>query len=164
VGECFFWYRPTRVVPDQRPLNGRCCCCCRMPSCRPTNSVKALKANLISFTSPNITMVYQLGTSAYSARPSAIISVCAVLGRCRHRRHSSNSDITATLRLATSTADTFNASLLCLIKVQIMAACHSGNNYDSSLYQPTHGTFINAATLTSLSVNRSPQPGCHFVL
>ena len=27
VGECFFWYRPTRVVPDQRPLNGRCCCC-----------------------------------------------------------------------------------------------------------------------------------------
>jgi len=28
VGECLFWYRPTRVVPDQRPLNGRCCCCC----------------------------------------------------------------------------------------------------------------------------------------
>ena len=28
VGECFFWYRPTRVVPDQRPLNGRCRCCC----------------------------------------------------------------------------------------------------------------------------------------
>ena len=27
VGERFFWYRPTRVVPDQRPLNGRCCCC-----------------------------------------------------------------------------------------------------------------------------------------
>jgi len=28
VGECFFWYRPTRVVLDQMPLNGRCCCCC----------------------------------------------------------------------------------------------------------------------------------------
>ena len=28
MGECSFWYRPTRVVPDQRPLNGRCCCCC----------------------------------------------------------------------------------------------------------------------------------------
>ena len=27
-GECSFWYRPTRVVPDQRPLNGRCCCRC----------------------------------------------------------------------------------------------------------------------------------------
>jgi len=25
VGECSFWCRPTRVVPDQRPLNGRCC-------------------------------------------------------------------------------------------------------------------------------------------
>jgi len=23
---CFFWYRPTRVVPEQRPLNGCCCC------------------------------------------------------------------------------------------------------------------------------------------
>ena len=21
TGECFFWYRPTRIVPDQRPLN-----------------------------------------------------------------------------------------------------------------------------------------------
>ena len=28
MGEYFFWYQPTRVVPDQRPLNGRCCCCC----------------------------------------------------------------------------------------------------------------------------------------
>ena len=24
VGECFFWYRPTWVVPDQRPLNSVC--------------------------------------------------------------------------------------------------------------------------------------------
>jgi len=24
--ECFFWYRPTRVVPEQKPLNGCCCC------------------------------------------------------------------------------------------------------------------------------------------
>ena len=23
MGESSFWYRPTRVVPDQRPLNGR---------------------------------------------------------------------------------------------------------------------------------------------
>ena len=27
MGECFFWYRPTRVVPDQRPLNGCLCVC-----------------------------------------------------------------------------------------------------------------------------------------
>ena len=26
VGECFFWYRPNRVVPYQRPLNGCVCC------------------------------------------------------------------------------------------------------------------------------------------
>ena len=35
VGECFFWYRPTRVVPDQRPLNGCVCVCvclCMDPS------------------------------------------------------------------------------------------------------------------------------------
>jgi len=25
AGKCFFWYRPTRVVPDKRPLNGCCC-------------------------------------------------------------------------------------------------------------------------------------------
>jgi len=36
VGECFFWYRPTRVVPDQRPLNGCvyvcvCVCGCIVP-------------------------------------------------------------------------------------------------------------------------------------
>ena len=27
MGECFFWYRPTRVVLDQRPLNGCVCVC-----------------------------------------------------------------------------------------------------------------------------------------
>ena len=27
MGECFFWYRPTRVVPDQRLLNS--CVCVR---------------------------------------------------------------------------------------------------------------------------------------
>jgi len=25
VGECFFWYQPTQVVPDQRPLNSCMC-------------------------------------------------------------------------------------------------------------------------------------------
>jgi len=27
AGECFFWYWPTRVVPDKRPLNGCVCVC-----------------------------------------------------------------------------------------------------------------------------------------
>jgi len=29
LSERFFWYRPTRVVPDQRPLNGCVCVCVR---------------------------------------------------------------------------------------------------------------------------------------
>jgi len=38
-GESSFWYRPTRVVPDQRPLNGRCtefslCMHIHVPSCK----------------------------------------------------------------------------------------------------------------------------------
>ena len=27
MGECIFGYRPTRVVPDKRPLNGCVCVC-----------------------------------------------------------------------------------------------------------------------------------------
>jgi len=29
VGECFFWYRPTQVIPDPMPLNGCACVCVR---------------------------------------------------------------------------------------------------------------------------------------
>ena len=47
VGECFFWYRPARVVPDQRPLNGRCCycccCCCYAMGMLPVYQNNALK-------------------------------------------------------------------------------------------------------------------------
>ena len=31
MGKCFFWYRPIRVVPDQRLLNG--CVCVRVRVC-----------------------------------------------------------------------------------------------------------------------------------
>ena len=33
MSECFFWYRPTRVVPDKRPLNGCVCVCMRVCVC-----------------------------------------------------------------------------------------------------------------------------------
>jgi len=33
MGECLFWYRPTRVVPDQRLLNGCVCVCVRACVC-----------------------------------------------------------------------------------------------------------------------------------
>jgi len=42
VGECFFWYRPTRVVPDQRPLNGRCCCCSHPKQLIPLAAIKTV--------------------------------------------------------------------------------------------------------------------------
>jgi len=32
MGECFFWYWPTRAVPDQRPLNGCVCVLFNQPS------------------------------------------------------------------------------------------------------------------------------------
>ena len=51
MGECSFWYRPTRVVPDQRPLNGRCCCCCIVMiltlCCKPANSRKTPMEDII---------------------------------------------------------------------------------------------------------------------
>ena len=40
MGESSFWYRPTRVVPDQRPLNGRCCRRCIY--CMSTQSTSGL--------------------------------------------------------------------------------------------------------------------------
>ena len=33
VGECFFWYWPTQVVPDPRPLNGSVCVCVCVRAC-----------------------------------------------------------------------------------------------------------------------------------
>ena len=33
VGECFFWYRPTQVVPDKGPLNGCACVCVCVCAC-----------------------------------------------------------------------------------------------------------------------------------
>ena len=42
MGEGSFWYRPTRVVPDQRPLNDRCCCCCCLV--QPNNQILTNRA------------------------------------------------------------------------------------------------------------------------
>ena len=54
MGECFFWYRPTRVVPDKRPLNG-CVCVytisvCNQPTrltqpCIPPGSLNQVRAS-----------------------------------------------------------------------------------------------------------------------
>jgi len=46
VGECFFWYLPTRVVPDQRPLNG--CVVCVSVCVRATSSVTLTETMCLS--------------------------------------------------------------------------------------------------------------------
>ena len=43
AGECFFWYSPTRVVPDKWPLNGCCCCFCCIITQRLMRPVSAKK-------------------------------------------------------------------------------------------------------------------------
>ena len=48
MGECLFWYRPTRVVPDQRPLNGCCCCCCCCRVCIVTNRSREFEAEKLT--------------------------------------------------------------------------------------------------------------------
>jgi len=48
VSWCFFWYRPTRVVPDQRPLNG-CVCVYRVNMIIPLhNPAGASRQTLLS--------------------------------------------------------------------------------------------------------------------
>jgi len=43
VGECFFWYQPTRVVPDKGPLNGCVCVRCLLPVWPPVMGVTGNK-------------------------------------------------------------------------------------------------------------------------
>ena len=55
MGECFFWYRPTRVVADKRPLNGCVCVCvcvcvCLIVSLTKQVSVRFLDAPAQQFT------------------------------------------------------------------------------------------------------------------
>jgi len=48
-GESSFWYRPTRVVPDQRPLNGRRRRRLPLLSARPAITPTTLKRAAASF-------------------------------------------------------------------------------------------------------------------
>ena len=75
MGECFFWYRPTRVVPDQRPLNGRCCCCCycKLYFVMPRKSVIVLKASLFVLITISILIVFQAGLT-FCRPPNDVIS------------------------------------------------------------------------------------------
>ena len=39
VGECFFWYRPSRVVPYKEPLNGCVCACVKLLTMYPEKNL-----------------------------------------------------------------------------------------------------------------------------
>ena len=61
VGECFFWYQPTRVVPDHRPLNGCVCVCVLFQYC--LTSIASVVKGTISNT---ITCVFKMQDSILS--------------------------------------------------------------------------------------------------
>jgi len=61
VGECFFRYRPTRVVPDKRPLNGCVCVCvilCRTNIPRKQGGLGEMKIPLLADKSHAISRAY----------------------------------------------------------------------------------------------------------
>ena len=108
MGESSFWYRPTRVVPDQRPLNGRCCCCCQLRG--PYASLK-LRG---SFYSGILSALYQLN---YTPDPKTFLScknVFEVL-YCHAKR--------AGARILHAAG---GAKMLCLF-VTSSIACNAGN-------------------------------------
>ena len=54
VGECFFWYRPTRVLLDKRPLNSCVCVCVtyQLPFLSPNQQCQITKENTKNWTQP----------------------------------------------------------------------------------------------------------------
>ena len=76
MGECFFWYRPTWVVPDQRPLNGCVCVCvcyCTllMIVSRPAVAVQATLASMVggaAMSAVGTSVTVRSATTAATAR------------------------------------------------------------------------------------------------
>ena len=99
MGESSFWYRPTRVVPDQRPLNGRCCCCCKTDRPAHRESEKHVQATITLFThfSRWLCGIFTASFSGRSSRSGSSIitftrevrvsaNIYDVNKRCTHRR------------------------------------------------------------------------------
>ena len=103
VGECLFWYWPTRVVRDQRPLNGCvwvCVCGCqsgrsvwrRRPttdSWRHQNSaqlpvlaVETLQSNMLQSRLQNSSTPFFLPPAAYSIGGGIMFSTCTSVCAC----------------------------------------------------------------------------------
>jgi len=95
VGECFFWYRPTRVVPrvvpDKRPLNGCVCVCVcvcvctcqKLPPhihCIATLLCEIWNSNLMFCSSNAISAdVCNVQSACLKCPPSAAVQFCSLL-------------------------------------------------------------------------------------
>ena len=67
MGECFFWYRPIRVVLDQRPLNGRCCRCIEIlsPLGKSDHAILNIKCQSVLHREDNSTSKFNYGKGDY---------------------------------------------------------------------------------------------------
>ena len=91
MGECFFWYRPTRVVPDQRPLNGRCCCCSVQLQFCSFLPRDAMLARYMLSSCPSIRVsVRPSVTSRYCVETTGRIEPVFGMGASFHQSHSTS--------------------------------------------------------------------------
>jgi len=79
VGECFFWYRPTRVVPDQGPLNGGVCVCVKMKD----NNVRTT-ANNVDKRDRRVILPTWLAVDVKKSRCWATASVFVAFSRAQY--------------------------------------------------------------------------------
>ena len=58
MGECFFWYRPTRAVPNQRPLNDCVCVCVNDDRHRRWVDLTRMKSRRTPLGASGVTIMY----------------------------------------------------------------------------------------------------------
>jgi len=82
VGECFFWYRPTRVVPEKEPLNGCVYVCVLIVQLPVENSTEKFLCCWLCTSGP-ISASAQTDRRGYcpgmSVSMSLVLSVCMFL-------------------------------------------------------------------------------------
>jgi len=91
----FFWYRPTRVVPDKRPLNGCVCVCVCLCVCVCVKGTLNVLLQSFSPTSIYCTGLQKLSIYAFTATFSNICTAYAQTGLfvnfwCKFRHHRLN--------------------------------------------------------------------------
>ena len=79
MGECFFWYRPTRVVPEKEPLNGCVYVCVLIVQLPVENSTEKFLCCWLCTSGP-ISASAQTDRRGYC--PGMSVSVSLVLSVC----------------------------------------------------------------------------------